>query len=58
MPDASQKNFEFPITLVTNVAEGVRLVDEEQFGPGMSAVKQVLPFCIPMCCLGIGSCPR
>lgn len=31
----------YPPTLITNIAEGVRLVDEEQFGP----VLPLIPFC-------------
>lgn len=39
LPDDSQRGYMFPLTIVTGVEEGVRLVDEEQFGPVLPIMK-------------------
>lgn len=39
LPDDGQPGYMFPLTIVTGVEEGVRLVDEEQFGPVLPIMK-------------------
>jgi phenylacetaldehyde dehydrogenase len=38
-PDASAPGYTFPLTIVTGLTDGARLVDEEQFGPVLPVMK-------------------
>jgi hypothetical protein len=38
-PDANAPGYTFPLTIVTGVTDGARLVDEEQFGPVLPVMK-------------------
>ena len=39
LPAADQQGFYFPLTVVVDVADGMRIVDEEQFGPILPLIR-------------------
>lgn len=39
LPDADQQGFFFPLTVVVDVTDGMRIVDEEQFGPILPLIR-------------------
>jgi len=39
LPDPDQQGFYFPLTVVVDVADGTRIVDEEQFGPILPLIR-------------------